>query len=241
MIVAIAARELRSLFLSPLAWIVLAVVNLVFGIVFDISITAYVQDPLPDGATASIVPAMYELAMVVMFFIVPLISMRLFSEERRNQSLPLLYSAPVSMTEIVLGKYLGVVTYLAIMVLTITIMPLALLLGTAVDMGLLLANIVGVILLLGSFAAIGLFMSTLTQLPALSAIMGFGALFLLWLLKLPAYWFGENAVSYLSIASHYENFLKGVINSADFVYYLVLIAVFLIFSIRRLEADRLGG
>ena len=241
MIFTIAARELRSLFLSPLAWIVLAVVNLVFGIVFDISITAYVQDPLPEGATAAIVPAMYELAMVMMFFIVPLISMRLFSEERRNQSLPLLFSAPVSMTEIVLGKYLGVVAYLVLMVLAITIMPLALSLGTVVDMGLLFANVVGVVLLLGSFVAIGLFMSTLTQLPALAAIMGFGALFLLWLLKLPAYWFGDNVVSYLSIASHYENFLKGIFNSADFIYYLVLIAVFLIFSVRRLEADRLGG
>jgi ABC-2 type transport system permease protein len=241
MIFTIAARELRSLFLSPLAWIVLAVMNLVFGIVYDIAIAAYIQDPLPDGATASIVPGMYELAMVLMFFIVPLITMRLFSEERRNQSLPLLFSAPVSMTEIVLGKYLGVVAYLMIMVLTLTIMPLTLLMGTSVDMGLLLTNIVGVVLLLGSFTAIGLFMSTLTQLPALSAIMAFGALFLLWLLKLPAYWFGENAVSYLSIASHYENFLKGVLNTADVAYYGVVIAVFLIFSVRRLEADRLGG
>jgi ABC-2 type transport system permease protein len=220
MIFTIAARELRSLFLSPLAWIVLAVMNLVFGIVYDIAIAAYIQDPLPDGATASIVPGMYELAMVLMFFIVPLITMRLFSEERRNQSLPLLFSAPV---------------------LTLTIMPLTLLMGTSVDMGLLLTNIVGVVLLLGSFTAIGLFMSTLTQLPALSAIMAFGALFLLWLLKLPAYWFGENAVSYLSIASHYENFLKGVLNTADVAYYGVVIAVFLIFSVRRLEADRLGG
>ncbi|MCG6975861.1 MAG: ABC transporter permease subunit [Acidiferrobacterales bacterium] len=241
MIFTIAARELRSLFLSPLAWIILAVMTLVFGIVFDISLSAFKQSPVPDGATAAVVPGLYELAMVLLFFIVPMITMRLFSEERRNQSLPLLFSAPVSMTEIVLGKYLGVVAYLMIMVVTLTLMPISMELGTSIDVGLLFANIIGMVLLLGSFTAIGLFMSTLTQVPALAAILAFGALFLLWLLKLPAYWFGENAVSYLSIASHYENFLKGVFSSADVVYYIVVIVLFLAFSVRRLEADRLGG
>ncbi len=241
MIGTIAMRELRSLFLSPLAWIVLAVMNMVFGIVFDIAIAAYMEDPLPDGATASIVPGLYELAMVLLFFIVPLITMRLFSEERRNQSLALLLSAPVSMTEIVLGKFLGVVVYLLIMVIILTLMPLSLMLGTSLDTGLLFANLAGLIMILASFTAIGLFMSTLTQLPSLAAIMSFGALFLLWLLKLPAYWFGENAFTYLSIASHYESTLKGVINSADVIYYIVITALFLTFSIRRLEADRLGG
>ena len=241
MIFTIAARELRSLFLSPLAWIILAVMTLVFGIVFDISLSAFKQSPVPDGATAAVVPGLYELAMVLLFFIVPMITMRLFSEERRNQSLPLLFSAPVSMTEIVLGKYLGVVAYLMIMVVTLTLMPISMELGTSIDVGLLFANIIGMVLLLGSFTAIGLFMSTLTQVPALAAILACGALFLLWLLKLPAYWFGENAVSYLSIASHYENFLKGVFSSADVVYYIVVIVLFLAFSVRRLEADRLGG
>jgi ABC-2 type transport system permease protein len=241
MIGTIAARELRSLFLSPLAWIVLAVMNLVFGIVFDIAVTAYMEDPLPDGATAAIVPGLYELAIVLLFFIVPLITMRLFSEERRNQSLALLFSAPISMTEIVLGKFLGVVVYLLIMVIILTLMPLSLLLGTVLDIGLLFANLTGLIMVVASFTAIGVFMSTLTQLPALAAIMSFGALFFLWLLKLPAYWFGDTAVSYLSIASHYESSLKGVINSADVIYYLVITTLFLVFSVRRLEADRLGG
>ncbi len=241
MIFTIAARELRSLFLSPLAWIILAVMNLVFGIVFDIGLAAYVRNPLPEGVTASLVPGLYELAMVLLFFIVPLITMRLFSEERRNQSLALLFSAPVSMTEIVLGKFFAVVAYLLIMVFTLTLMPLSMTIGTQIDFGLLLSNVVGVVLLLASFTAIGLFMSTLTQLPALAAILAFGALFLLWLLKLPAFWFGENAVSYLSIASHYENFLRGVLSTADFVYYIVVIVMFLVFSVRRLEADRLGG
>lgn len=241
MIATIAIRELRSLFLSPLAWIILAVMNLVFGIVFDIAITAYVEDPLPDGATAAIVPGLYELAMVLLFFIVPMITMRLFSEERRNQSLPLLFSAPISMTEIVLGKFFGVVVYLLIIVFTLTLMPLSLLLGTALDTGLLVANLIGLVLTLACFTAIGLFMSTLTQLPALAAIMSFGTLFLLWLLRLPAYWFGENVISYLSIASHYESSLKGAVNSADVIYYIVVTTLFLVFSVRRLEADRLGG
>lgn len=241
MILTIAWRELTKLFLSPLAWIVLGVMVLIFGIVFDISVTAYIQQPLPAGATVAVVPGLYELAMILLLFVVPLLTMRLFSEERRNQSLALLLSAPISMIEVVIGKFLSIVFYLLIMVTLLTLMPLSMWIGTPIDFGLLATCVLGLVLLLASFTAIGVFMSTLTQLPALAAIMSFGALFLLWLLKLPAYWFGENALSYLSIASHYESFLKGVFNTADIVYYFVLIIAFLVFSVRRLEMDRLGG
>lgn len=168
--------------------------------------------------------------------------MRLVSDERRNQTLSLLFSAPVSMTEIILGKYLGVVVFLLIMLALITLMPFSLLIGGTLDFGMLASGLLGLVLLLASFAAVGLFMSTLTAQPTIAAVSSFGVLLLLWILD----WAGkgrsseaETLFGYLSILRHYESMLKGVFNSSDVIYYLLLIATFLILSIRRLDADRL--
>ena len=99
----------------------------------------------------------------------------------------------------------------------------------------------GLILLLASFTAIGLFMSTLTQSPTLAAVSTFGALFVLWILQLATELMDVTVLAYLSIVSHYLSFLEGVFNTADVAYYILLIGLFLVLSVRRLEGDRLGG
>ena len=98
---------------------------------------------------------------------------------------------------------------------------------------------VGLAFLLGSFAAVGLFMSTLTQYPAVAASSTFGVLLLFWLLD----WSGDETslLAYLSLLNHYEPFLRGVFDSTDAAYYLLVIVMFLVLSIRRLDAERLGG
>jgi len=175
--------------------------------------------------------------------VVPLLTMRFISEERRNRSIALLFSAPVSMTEIILGKYLGLLGFLLLATLLISLMPLALLLGGPLDMGLLLAMILALFLLLASFAAIGLFLSTLTIQPTIAAISTFGALLLLWIID----WAGEQVnesvtsglLEYLSILRHFESLSRGLFSSADVIYFLLFITVFLVLGIRRLDADRL--
>ena len=168
--------------------------------------------------------------------------MRLISEERRNQSLSLLLSAPISMTEIILGKYLGALGFLIILLLLITLMPLSLLLGGNLDIGMLLAGVLGLLLLLASFAALGLFMSTLTNQPIIAAISSFGILILLWVLDMASGTGEQSALfSYLSMMRHYQAMLKGIFSTADLAYYLLFITVFLILSIRRLDAQRLQG
>ena len=248
MIATIAARELRSLFLSPLAWTILAVVLFILAWMFLGQLDIYVayQSQLammesPPGATEVIVAPMLSSATLILLLVIPLLTMRLISEERRSRTLPLLLSAPVSITEIVLGKYLGILGFLAIMLGLITLMPLSLLTIGTLDFGLLAANLLGIVLMLAAFAAAGLFMSTLTAQPVVAAISSFGLLLMLWIIE----WSGQSTggeasvLSYLSMQNHYEALLRGLFDSSDVAYFLLFITTFLVLSIRRLDAERL--
>jgi len=248
MIVTIAARELRSLFLSPLAWSILAVTLFILAYLFLSQIEAYITlqprlaalDGAPGVADIVVAP-LFADAAVVLLLITPLVTMRVLSEERRNRTLSLLFSAPVSMTEIVVGKYLGVLSFFMILLGLLALMPLSLLAGTELDLGKLAAGMLGLILVVAAFAAIGVYMSSLTEQPTVAAVTTFGLLLLLWIID----WAGNgqtdgaNALAYLSMLRHYEPLLKGLFNSTDVAYYLLLIVLFIGFSIRRLDATRL--
>ena len=124
----IAARELKALFLSPLAWAILAVVQFILAYLFLAQIDTYMMfaprlagmEDAP-GVTDVIVAPLFGNAAVVLLLVAPLITMRVLSEERRSRTLGLLMSAPVSMTEIVLGKYLGVLGFFAVLLLMLAV------------------------------------------------------------------------------------------------------------------------
>ena len=131
MIRVIALRELRSMFISPLAWTVLAVTQFILAWSFFAQIDFFftVQQqlatmPSAPGVTDLVVMPTYELASIILLMITPLLTMRLISEERRNGSISLLLSAPVSMTQIVLGKFTGIVMFLLIFIGMIRLMQL---------------------------------------------------------------------------------------------------------------------
>ncbi len=246
-ILVIAARELRTLFLSPLAWSVLAVIQFILAYMFLAQIDTYmlVQPRLlamPDGpgVTDIIIAPVLGNAAIVLLLVCPLLTMRLISEERRNRTLSLLFSAPVSMREIVLGKYLGVLGFFAVLLVMLALMPLSLLSGAAIDFGRMGSGFLGLALLVAAFAAIGLYMSSLTDQPTVAAVSTFGILLLLWIID----WAGQSAgasgaLGYLSMLRHYESLIKGLFDSTDVAYYLILIVTFLGLSMRRLDADRL--
>lgn len=249
MIFTIGLRELKSLFLSPLAWSILAVVQLILAYLFlgRIEVIQMYQAQLmamdgAPGVTEIILPDLLGNAAIILLLVVPLLTMRLVAEERRNRTLALLFSSPLSMTEIVLGKYLGILLFLLVLLLLIALMPLSLLAGARLDFGLLAASFLGLALLLAGFAAVGLFMSTLTQYTTVAAISTFGALLLFWILDWSGQGFtGGNWLAYLSLFNHYKPFLDGIFDSADAAYHVLLITTFLVLSIHRLDADRLGG
>jgi ABC-2 type transport system permease protein len=248
MIFTIAGRELRSLFLSPLAWAILGVVQFIYAYLFLSQVETFMalQSRLAtlDGAPGVVdivVAPLFANAAVLLLLITPLITMRVLSEERRNRTLSLLFSAPISMTEIIVGKYLGVLSFILVLIGMLALMPLSLLVGTDLDLGKLAAGLLGLTLVVSAFTAIGIFMSSLTEQPTVAAITTFGLLLFLWILD----WAGSSGapasglLGYLSVLNHYDPLLKGLFSSVDVIYYLLITVLFLGFSIRRLDADRL--
>ena len=248
MIFNIASREFRTLFLSPLAWSILGVVQVILAFLFLTQINSFVsiQPQLANiegapGLTDLVITPLYTSTGILLLLITPLLTMRLISEERRNKTLSLLLSAPVTNSEIIFGKYLGVFGLLLLMVLMVSVMPLSLLAGGELDFGKFAANILALILLLTSFTAVGLFTSCLANHPTVAAISAFGVLLLLWLLGWAT---GLNAerseiLDYFSMLNHFQKLQSGLIDSKDICFYLLFTATFLILSIRQLENDRL--
>lgn len=240
----IAAHEMRRIFVSPLAWAVLAVVQVLLGLVFVMSLRDYANAPdlgeNPPGVSEVVGGALFGFSAIVLLLVMPLLTMRLFSEERRSGSLDLLMSAPASLTEIVLGKFLGLGGFLLVMLALIAVMPLSLLASTPLDVGRVAAGLLGLALVMSAFAAAGLFMSSLTEQPTVAAIGTFGLLLLLWLV----HWVGyqdfafSGAFQYLSLIGHYDSMLRGVFESSDVVYYLLVTAVFLGLTVQRLDMER---
>lgn len=244
----IAWREFRNLFLSPLAWCVLAVVQLLLAFLFLAQLDNFqaIQGRLlglegAPGVTDLVATPVLSSATTLLLMVVPLLSMRLFAEERRAGTLQLLLSSPVPLHRIVLGKYFGLVGLLLVMLAMILLMPASLALGTTLDWGKLGAAALGLGLMVAAFAAAGLFMSTLTSQPVVAAVSSFGLLLLLWIID----WAGtveqrfSGMFGYLSMLRHYESMIRGTFNTADVAYYLLFIVAFLGLAVRRLDAERL--
>jgi ABC-2 type transport system permease protein len=242
----IAGRELRTMFLSPLAWSILGVVQIIQAFLFLVLLDTYLSEIQPryagfeqmPGVTDFIVVGLFQNAGVILLMVTPLLTMRLISEERRNRTLSLLFTAPVSMAEIVLGKYLGVLGFLLIMVGMMALMPLSLLLGGGLDFGKLAACVLALGLLLAGFASVGLLVSALANHPTVAAIGTFGALLLLWVIDWSRNAEG-GALQYLSMLHHYDRLLKGLVNTEDLAYFALFILAFLVLSVHTLDNDRL--
>jgi len=245
-ILLIASNELRRLFKSPLAWIILATVQFLLAIFFYLLLSQYMQPTPPSnaGLTEIVVSGMYQIAGVIMLLVSPLLTMRLITEERRLGTIKLLFSSPISITELVLGKYLGMVAFYCLLLVMISLMPASLLFGTQLDLGQIASGLIGLLLLMSSFAAIGLFISSLTKQPATAAISTFGVLFLLWIINIAGSNSSESTaaiLSYLSLLKHYTNMLNGVFNSTDVLFYIFVSLFFILLSIWRLDAERTHG
>lgn len=236
------------MFASPMGWIILALLMFAFGTYYLNGVNNYfevmsgaIRPAERYGVTQFVGQTVYGVASFIMLFAVPLLSMRLISEERRSQTMPFLFSAPLSLTEIVVGKFLGLVLFLAILVLYIAIMLSTLNIWSDIDFGYVIANSVGLLLLVASFSALGLYFSSLTSQPIVAGILSFIALFVLMILD--RFFAGDptNIMSHLSLMKHFQSFAGGLIDTADIAYFALFIITFLTLTIRRLDADRLRG
>jgi ABC-2 type transport system permease protein len=171
------------------------------------------------------------------------------AEERRNHTMVLLVSAPISMTEIVLGKFLGLLSFLLIIVALAALMPLSLALGTRLDFGLLAGFVAGLVLLAANFCAVSLFVSCLTEHPVAAAIGAFAALLGMVLVGdaagegLTARGWGVAAsfAQVLSPIKNFEPFSRGILDTYAVACSVLLAIAFLALAIRQLDARRLRG
>lgn len=248
MIFNLARKELKSMFASPMGWVILALLQFVLGWVFMNGVDQYFQVMSgmmrPEerlGVTEFVGSNVFSLASFIMLFAVPLLCMRLISEERRQQTLPFLFSAPLSVIEIVLGKFLGVVSFLTIIIALAGLMMSTLGIWAQIDFGYIFANLLGLWLLVAAFCALGLYISSLTPQPIVAAIVTFVVLFGLLLFDRYAAGDPNSPMTAISPMRHFENFSRGLVDTRDVAYLALFIITFLTLTVRRLDADRLRG
>ncbi len=241
----ITLRELKSMFLSPLAWTLLAVLQFILAWIFLLQVEGFldIQPRLAKLATAPgitdlVATPLLNSASLIILLLIPLLSMRMFSDEYRNGTFSLLLSAPISTISIVLGKYLALIIFLSVSVVLTAAMPLSLLLGGNLDLGKLTAGVLGLGMALAAFAAIGLFFSSITSRPTLAATGSYGLLLFLWIVNLAsgADGNGSQLFAWISPITHLRNMFSGLVTSMDLIYFLLLILTFLTLCVRRLSS-----
>lgn len=248
MINIIARKELRSLFATPMGWLILAIFQAIVGTYYSLSFNQYFEimqsaqwQVQRVGITQFMAEGIFGVAAVLMLFVVPLMTMKLISEERKNQTIALLMSAPLSMSELILGKLLGIVSYLSLLIITMTVMIALLLPWAEIDLPYLLTHALGLWLLMVASSALGLYVSSLTSHPILAA---FGSLTALSLWLMLDKFFSDSSQAmfhHFSLMQHYRQFALGMLNSYDFVFFVLFALFFVLLAIRRLHADRLYG
>ena len=231
-ILAISGKEVRSYFSSPIAYVVMAMFLLITGYFF-----AYYVDN-----TLAVLDGLFSLWPVIMLMLVAsLLTMRLLAEEQKLGTIELLLTAPVRDWEVVIGKYLASLAVFAVMLGLTLYYPLLLFWFGDPDPGPIFSGYLGLFLLGASFLSVGLLASSLTSNQIVSAVLAFGLLILM-LVMAGAGGFVSGApaevMSYISLSVHLGDFVKGVIDTTDIVYYLSFIALFLFLTVRSLETRR---
>jgi len=245
MITTIARRELARLFYSPLAWVLLAAHQLILAWIFLRVLERFSGLEAAQrltGLTQELTLNLFGFAAALALFSVPLLAMRLFSEEQRSGSFTLLASAPVSLTKILLGKLLGLSGMLAALTALPLLLALALLPWNPLDPGLLMAATLGLGLATLCFAAVGLCCSALTSQPAAAAASAYGILLLLSVANQSgAYSDLASPLAWLAWNEHFLPFLLGLVRSIDLAYFLILTGLFLALALHLLERRRRLG
>jgi ABC-2 type transport system permease protein len=243
-------KELHSYFVSPVAYLLLTMFAVIFGFFFWNSLGFFVSmgmesqlrgQTFPMNLNEQIIRPLLSNVSVIGLFFIPMITMRLFAEEKRNGTIELLATSPVRDTEIALGKWLAAVALYACMLL-LTALNFAFLFKYGnPDWKPLLVGYLGLLLQAGGLLAIGAFVSTLTRNQIIAGAATFGVCLLLWVVE----WVSEyesstwaRVLAYLSVLTHFESFAKGLLDSKDAVFYLTVIFLGLFFTTRSLESLR---
>lgn len=229
---AIAERELKSFFASTVAWIIAAAFMAISGFLFSVI--------LLNSNEASMRFLISNLS-VVFLFIAPFLTMRLLAEENRLGTVELLLTNPVRDIEVVLGKFLGVMAFILVMLAFTLYFPLLLFIFGTPDPGPIITGYLGVVLQAAAFAAIGLAISSTTENQIVAAFLAFAINLILWLSESISTFLGKplsDVAKYLSITSHFQDFSRGVIDSSHVIFFLSVVAAALFLTYLSLQTRR---
>ncbi len=233
----IARRELAAYFVSPIAYVVAAVLVIVLALLFNF-------DELERQFYYATTQYFFSNVTFLSFFIIPALTMRLLAEERRVRTMELLLTAPVRESEVVVGKFLAGLGFYLGLVLLASVFPLLLFAYGNPDPRVLWVNYLGLVLFGAALVALGTLASALTQNQVVAFIVGFGLVVVLWVIDTPASLFGSSLAGLLqalSITTHLEGFDRGIIDTRHVVYFLSVTSMALFLATRVLEARRQRG
>ncbi|MBN2798220.1 MAG: ABC transporter permease subunit [Deltaproteobacteria bacterium] len=246
-ILAIAGRELRSIFHTTVGWLVIAGFLLMTGFFWATMVSFYIvqgADLLsnPNAAmqmslTDHLLAPFFGNTAVVLLMLSPALSMRLFSEEIKQRTLELLLTAPVSTWEIILGKFLGAMGFVGAMLLGTLTVPLSLWLWASPDPGALFGGYLSLGLLAAAVISLGMLFSSLSQNQIVAVVLTFSASLALWILS----WVSEDPqalVVQMSLSSHLQDLATGVVRLSDLAYFAGFVGFFLFATQQRVDSTR---
>ena len=254
-VIAIAQKELKSYFASPIAYIVIGLWALLYGYFFVAILSFFVrqsmqmnqfgmQGPQAMNVNQQLIRPLLQNVTILILFLMPMVTMRTYSEEKRSGTIELLLTAPVTDFQIIMGKFLGALALYAIMLAV-----------TAIHVGLLfiyghpewkpiVTAYLGLLLLGGCFISLGLLISSLTSNQIVAGMVTFAVFLLLWVIT----WIGsfsgptmDKLTTYLSIIDHWDDFGKGVIDTTHVVYYVSFITFGLFLTAKSVDSERWRG
>lgn len=251
-VLAIADRELRAYFASPIAYILIGFFLLPFGVFFYLYLNSFVKQGMQmaqygGGAlniNQSVIRYVLQNASVIILFIMPMITMRTYSEEKRSGTIELLLTSPVKDVEIILGKFFGALgLYVTILFVTLLYMGILFYYGHP-EWRPLLSAYLGLLLMGGAFISIGLLISSTTKNQIVAGVVTFIVFLLFWIVG----WFADTAgptigpiTQWLSITEHFDDFSKGIIDTKHVLYYLSLITFGLFLTAKSVDTERWRG
>jgi ABC-2 type transport system permease protein len=253
-ILAIAGKELRGYFASPIAYIVLGFFALIFGYFFYVPVIYFNRQSMQmamgmGGAmnmNTMLITPIFVNSTVVMLFLLPAITMRTYAEEKRSGTIELLLTSPITDTQIILGKFFGAMGLFCSMLL-LTLVHIAILFWFAEpnpEWKPIASTYLGLVLMGGCFISVGLLISSLTKNQIVAGIVTFAVFLMLWIIN----WIGsfvgptaQSVLTHLSITDHFDDFSRGVIDTKHLIYYVSFISLGLFLTAKSVDSERWRG
>jgi ABC-2 type transport system permease protein len=249
---AIAQKELKSYFSSPIGYVMIGFFALIYGFFFISVLNFAAEQAARFGPTGGpplnlndqFFRPLFSNVLVIFLFALPLITMRTYAEEKRAGTIELLLTSPLTDLQIVFGKFLGAMGLIAAM-LAITLPHVFILFWFSdPEWKPIATTYLGFFLMTGCFVAVGLFISSLTRNQIVAAMATFGVFLMLWVIDWMASFLGPTSravMQYVSITGHFEDFGRGILDTRHLVYYASFILFGLFLTMRSVEAERWRG